>query len=228
MEHLYSTYSNSIQDLCSIMADDNNNQSGSDMLDDSTAFGAEPYAFLEDLLDFDADLETVANGMDWSEFDYAEPDEVKQELVNLSTELETLLSNNDSTSSDPPLIPSEWMIMDRKSRRHRPPLLFEFLILLLDKSHYSSYASFTDSDLGVFQFHQPDKVAALWERIKNRKSEKDMTYDKMARAIRWYYKSGIMIKTNARYTFQFAPETLKKFYQQYNTTTMTNVSCIKE
>jgi hypothetical protein len=114
-------------------------------------------------------------------------------------------------SFDIPLNRKEWLVQDRVSKRHRSPRLFEFLILLLGKSHYESYASFCDRSKGLFQIHQPAKVAELWQAVKSRQSNQKMTYDKFARAIRWYYKSNIMQKTNTRYTFKFSPETLRNY-----------------
>ena len=109
---------------------------------------------------------------------------------------------------DIPANPKEWLIIDQTSRRQRPPFLYEFLILLLHKPEYASYASYKDRKRGIFEISQPDKVAELWEQVKNRQAIQKMTYDKFARAIRWYYKKDIMTKTNARYTFQFSLKTL--------------------
>ncbi|CAF1581305.1 unnamed protein product [Didymodactylos carnosus] len=46
----------------------------------------------------------------------------------------------------------------------------------------------------------------LWQNVKGRYTVRNMTYDKMARALRLYYKSGIMTPVNGRYTFQFGPQ----------------------
>lgn len=127
-------------------------------------------------------------------------------------------------SFDIPLERKEWLITDAISKRQRSPRLFEFLILLLGKSHYESYASFTDRMNGVFQIHQPNKVAELWQAVKSRQSNQKMTYDKFARAIRWYYKSNIMQKTNTRYTFQFSSKTLKNYFLDENNNTTTGFS----
>ncbi|UJR32934.1 hypothetical protein I4U23_020395 [Adineta vaga] len=118
--------------------------------------------------------------------------------------------------SDIPLDRKEWLLPDVSSSRLRSPRLFEFLILLVTKPHYESYASFTDRHKGIFQIHQPEKVAELWQAVKSRQSNQKMTYDKFARAIRWYYKSNIMQKTNTRYTFQFSSETLKSCFVDEN------------
>ncbi len=111
-------------------------------------------------------------------------------------------------SHDIPIDPKEWLVTDQTTRRQRPPRLYEFLILLLHKLHYASYASYKDRALGLFEIYEPEKVADLWQHVKNRQSGQKMTYDKFARAIRWYYKTDIMKKTNARYTFQFSSRTL--------------------
>jgi hypothetical protein len=125
-------------------------------------------------------------------------------------------------SFDIPLDRREWLVQDSLSGRQRSPRLFEFLILLLEKSHYRSYASFTDRSKGIFQIHKPGKIAELWQAVKSRQSNQKMTYDKFARAIRWYYKSNIMQKTNTRYTFQFSSKTLKHYFvDENNNTTMT-------
>jgi len=118
----------------------------------------------------------------------------------------------------------EWLIQDSISKRQRSPRLFEFLILLLGNSRYESYASFTDRSKGIFQIHQPNKVAELWQAVKSRQSNQKMTYDKFARAIRWYYKSNIMQKTNTRYTFQFSSKSLRTYFVDENNNSKTDFS----
>jgi len=132
---------------------------------------------------------------------------------------EILCSTNnpvESSSDDIPTDPKEWLVADQTSRRLRAPRLYEFLFLLLQKPHYASYASFTDKSHGIFKVHEPEKIADLWEQVRNRQSNLKMSYDKFARAVRWYYKSDIMKKTNARYTFQFSLKTLKEFIVDKN------------
>ncbi|CAF0768569.1 unnamed protein product [Adineta steineri] len=129
----------------------------------------------------------------------------------------------DTYSDEIPLNRKEWLIQDSPSQRYRAPRLFEFLILLLRKSHYESYASFTDRSKGIFQVHRPDKIAELWQAVKSRQSQQKMTYDKFARAIRWYYKSNLMQKTNTRYTFQFSSKTLEKYFIDENNNSSTNL-----
>lgn len=130
--------------------------------------------------------------------------------------------------TDIPTDLKEWQVIDIHTQRQRPPRLLEFLILLLEKSHYEPYASYTNRAEGVFHIHQPEKVAQLWEQVKNRHSKQRMTYDKFARAIRWFYKTDTMKKTNTRYTFQFSPKILSASNIDLNNNTLTSISCTDE
>lgn len=109
-----------------------------------------------------------------------------------------------------------WLIEDAVSKRSRAPRLYEFLILLVKNPKYEDLASFIDRKKGTFQIYQPEKVAELWQSVKNRQSNSKMTYDKFARAIRWYYKTNLMKKTNTRYTFQFSSQLLKAYFMDEN------------
>ncbi|CAF0885262.1 unnamed protein product [Rotaria sordida] len=157
-------------------------------------------------------------------------DSLKGWLIDFSPsqfETESTDSLNDFSevpSYDVPLNRKEWLVEDLISKRQRSPRLFEFLILLLGKPQYICYASFIDKSKGIFHLHQPQKVAELWQAVKSRQSNQRMTYDKFARAIRWYYKSNIMQKTNTRYTFQFSARTLKNYFLDENNNTKMSLS----
>ncbi|CAF0864473.1 unnamed protein product [Didymodactylos carnosus] len=101
---------------------------------------------------------------------------------------------------------AEWMVEDYVSHKRRRPYLQEFLRLLLDKPHYLDHASYININKGIFKLHKPQEIATLWQNVKGRYTVRNMTYDKMARALRLYYKSGIMTPVNGRYTFQFGPQ----------------------
>ncbi|CAF1326391.1 unnamed protein product [Rotaria magnacalcarata] len=133
--------------------------------------------------------------------------------------IDSFSDHSEIFSFEIPLNRKEWLVEDLASKRQRSPRLFEFLVLLLGKPQYKSYASFIDKAKGVFQIYQPEKVAELWQSVKSRQSNQRMTYDKFARAIRWYYKSNIMQKTNTRYTFQFSSKTLKNYFVDENNNT---------
>jgi hypothetical protein len=99
---------------------------------------------------------------------------------------------------------TEWMVRDNSSYKIRPPKLYEFLRLLLDNSRYISYASWVNDREGLFKIHKPIQVAYLWKQVKVRKTNGCMDYDTFARGIRYYYKSGTMIKTHTKHTYCFA------------------------
>ncbi|CAF4583768.1 unnamed protein product [Rotaria sp. Silwood1] len=114
----------------------------------------------------------------------------------------TLLDeNNDDTEF---FNPKEWTMEDPSSSKVRPPRLFDFLCLLLNNLRYASYASWIKKDEGLFKIHNPAKVASLWKKVKLRQTHGLMSYDTFSRAIRYYYKSGLMIKTHRKHTYRFA------------------------
>lgn len=119
----------------------------------------------------------------------------------------------DQSSTEVPNRRKYWLIEDKNSKRKRAPRLYEFLVLLVKNPDYEDLASFTDREKGLFQIYKPEKVAALWESVKNRQSNSRMTYDKFARAIRWYYKTNLMKKTNTKYTFQFSTQLLNTYFK---------------
>ena len=108
------------------------------------------------------------------------------------------------TPEDIPYFVNEWQIIDFSSGKARPPRQHEYLRLLLQNSRYASYATWIDRSQGLFKINQPEKVAALWQKVKNRHTEKEMNYNTFARGIRHYYGT-FMIRTNRKYTFQFNP-----------------------
>ncbi|CAF1520695.1 unnamed protein product [Rotaria magnacalcarata] len=185
--------------------DDNGDKLGLDILDEMPLF------------DLDTDMNSYA--LDPSLFDPANLGSFIDDSLLLSNELQPTFIQNEHVSNNTLINSKDWQIMDAVSKRQRPPRLFEFLILLLKNPNYTSYASFTNKSQGIFQIHEPDKVATLWQQVKSRQSLKQMNYDKFARAVRWYYKLGIMQKTNARYTFQFSPKTLEVFHTNHNNDT---------
>ena len=99
---------------------------------------------------------------------------------------------------------TQWTIRDTIARKIRPPKLHEFLRLLLDNERYVSYASWLDKNAGLFKIHKPAQVASLWRQVKIRKPVGSLDYDIFARSIRYYYKSGLMIRTHTKRTYRFA------------------------
>jgi hypothetical protein len=99
--------------------------------------------------------------------------------------------------------PTKWFVTDSITGKLRPPRQNEFLQLLLENSDYSSYLSWIDEDQGLFKIHEPEKIASLWAKVKNRQTNGVMNYETFSRAIRHYYHTGLMIKTHKKHTFRF-------------------------
>ncbi|NXE98191.1 ETV7 factor, partial [Menura novaehollandiae] len=70
-------------------------------------------------------------------------------------------------------------------------LLWEFVYRLLSDSCYEPYIKWEDKEAKVFRVVNPNGLAQLWGNHKNRLN---MTYEKMSRALRHYYKLNIIKK----------------------------------
>lgn len=89
--------------------------------------------------------------------------------------------------------------------------LWQFLLeLLSDASNYSSIA--WEGHDGEFKLVDPDEVARKWGE---RKSKPNMNYDKLSRALRYYYDKNIMTKVHGkRYAYKFDFAGLAQAMQQ--------------
>jgi len=82
-------------------------------------------------------------------------------------------------------------------------LLWDFLQQLLNdpQQRYTSYIAWKNKDTGVFKIVDPAGLAKLWGIQKNHLS---MNYDKMSRALRYYYRVNILRKVQGeRHCYQF-------------------------
>ncbi|NXR54032.1 ETV7 factor, partial [Hippolais icterina] len=70
-------------------------------------------------------------------------------------------------------------------------LLWEYVYQLLSDRRYEPYIRWEDRDAKVFRVVNPNGLAQLWGNHKNRMN---MTYEKMSRALRHYYKLNIIKK----------------------------------
>ncbi|OAF68432.1 hypothetical protein A3Q56_03833, partial [Intoshia linei] len=78
--------------------------------------------------------------------------------------------------------------------------LWQFLLELLSDNANSSFISWESLD-GEFKLVDPDEVARLWGK---RKSKPNMNYDKLSRALRYYYDKNIISKVaGKRYAYKF-------------------------
>ncbi|XP_033322796.1 protein c-ets-1-B isoform X1 [Megalopta genalis] len=78
--------------------------------------------------------------------------------------------------------------------------LWQFLLELLADSSNSTCIAWEGSN-GEFKLTDPDEVARRWGE---RKSKPNMNYDKLSRALRYYYDKNIMTKVHGkRYAYKF-------------------------
>ncbi|UJR09644.1 hypothetical protein I4U23_013878 [Adineta vaga] len=99
-----------------------------------------------------------------------------------------------------------FLIHDHATGKDRRPYLHEFLRLLLEDEEYEHVIQFVDRKQGIFKLNKPNEIAELWKQAKGRNTDNEMTYDKVARALRYYYGSGIMQPNAGRFTFRFGPK----------------------
>uniref|UniRef100_A0A1A8P517 Transcription factor ETV6 n=1 Tax=Nothobranchius rachovii TaxID=451742 RepID=A0A1A8P517_9TELE len=80
-------------------------------------------------------------------------------------------------------------------------LLWDYVYQLLSDSRYENYIRWEDRESKVFRIIDPNGLARLWGNHKNRTN---MTYEKMSRALRHYYKLNIIRKEpGQRLLFRF-------------------------
>ncbi|XP_058840190.1 ets DNA-binding protein pokkuri [Topomyia yanbarensis] len=119
-------------------------------------------------------------------------------------------SNSSPTgSSSAPTTPGAFLPVKREFFPDSPEpntngrLLWDFLQQLLNdpSQRYSRYIAWKCRDTGVFKIVDPAGLAKLWGQQKNHLS---MNYDKMSRALRYYYKVNILRKVQGeRHCYQF-------------------------
>ena len=81
-------------------------------------------------------------------------------------------------------------------------LLWDFLQQLLNDpaQRYTNYIAWKNHETGVFKIVDPAGLAKLWGIQKNHLS---MNYDKMSRALRYYYRVNILRKVQGeRHCYQ--------------------------
>uniref|UniRef100_A0A0N4ZSL9 ETS domain-containing protein n=1 Tax=Parastrongyloides trichosuri TaxID=131310 RepID=A0A0N4ZSL9_PARTI len=79
--------------------------------------------------------------------------------------------------------------------------LWQFLKELLENKEYSQYIEWTNKNDKEFKFNDPEGVARLWGA---RKRKSKMNYEKLSRALRYYYDKNIIRKvTGHKYKYRF-------------------------
>ena len=86
--------------------------------------------------------------------------------------------------------------------------LWEFTLRVIKKPKYQYMVSWENQKEGLFRFRDAQAFAALWGKHRNRPN---MTYDKVARALRYYYRRDILNQVGGRLTYRFSKR-LNKLY----------------
>ncbi|MEE6480071.1 hypothetical protein FKM82_012446 [Ascaphus truei] len=88
--------------------------------------------------------------------------------------------------------------------------LFEYLYEALCNPDTTSCIQWVDRPNGIFQFvsKNKEKLAELWGKKKG--NRKIMTYQKMARALRNYARTGEIMKIRRKLTYQFSAVVLER------------------
>ncbi|XP_047431526.1 transcription factor Spi-C isoform X2 [Mugil cephalus] len=98
----------------------------------------------------------------------------------------------------------------RNSKGRKKLRLYEYLHEALNDPSMGDSIQWTDSGTGTFHFvsKNKEKLAECWGQRKG--NRKTMTYQKMARALRNYSRTGEIIKVRRKLTYQFNPDILHR------------------
>ncbi|XP_075885994.1 transcription factor Spi-C isoform X1 [Nelusetta ayraudi] len=98
----------------------------------------------------------------------------------------------------------------RSSKGRKKLRLYEYLHEALNNPNMGDSIQWTDSGCGTFHFisKNKEKLAESWGQRKG--NRKTMTYQKMARALRNYSRTGEIRKVRRKLTYQFSSDILHK------------------
>ncbi|XP_019748433.1 ETS translocation variant 3-like protein isoform X3 [Hippocampus comes] len=106
----------------------------------------------------------------------------------------------------------DWAYKPAWSPGSRQVQLWHFLLELLGGSGGQSDTIGWGGEWGEFVIHNPERLARLWGE---RKGKPHMNYDKLSRALRYYYNKRILHKTKGKrftYKFNFSKLVLVNFH----------------
>ncbi|XP_057599786.1 transcription factor Spi-C-like [Hippopotamus amphibius kiboko] len=107
-------------------------------------------------------------------------------------------------------------LLQQKGGKGRKKLrLLEYLHETLCNPEMASCIQWIDQTKGIFQFvsKNKEKLAQLWGKRKG--NRKTMTYQKMARALRNYGRTGEIVKIRRKLTYQFGEAILQRLSPSY-------------
>ncbi|XP_060560863.1 uncharacterized protein LOC132720696 [Ruditapes philippinarum] len=106
-------------------------------------------------------------------------------------------------------VPTEEELQAQREKKMKSQHLWEFIYDMLNNPLYNpSILKWENQNEGVFRFVQSESVAQLWGTLK---SNENMTYEKLSRAMRHYYKRGILERVEGRrLVYKFSMATLER------------------
>uniref|UniRef100_UPI0037E97676 transcription factor PU.1a n=1 Tax=Semicossyphus pulcher TaxID=241346 RepID=UPI0037E97676 len=105
----------------------------------------------------------------------------------------------------------------RRDSNKKKIRLYQFLLDLLRNGDMSDSIWWVDQEKGIFQFSTKHKEALASHWGVQKGNRKKMTYQKMARALRNYGKTGEIKKVKKKLTYQFSEEVLKNLFIRHYT-----------
>ncbi|XP_034528951.1 transcription factor Spi-C [Notolabrus celidotus] len=120
------------------------------------------------------------------------------------------VSLSHSVQSEIPQFYSVLPPQSRGSKGRKKLRLYEYLHEALNDPNMGDSIQWTDSSSGTFHFisKNKEKLAECWGQRKG--NRKTMTYQKMARALRNYSRTGEIMKVRRKLTYQFNPDILHR------------------
>ncbi|XP_074540233.1 fli-1 proto-oncogene, ETS transcription factor-related sequence isoform X4 [Halichoeres trimaculatus] len=121
------------------------------------------------------------------------------------------------TDPAPRIVPDPYQTLGPISSRLANPgsgqiQLWQFLLELLSDSNNATIITWEGTN-GEFKMTDPDEVAKRWGE---RKSKPNMNYDKLSRALRYYYDKNIMTKVHGkRYAYKFDFQGISQAHQSH-------------
>ncbi|KAF1582776.1 ETS translocation variant 3-like protein, partial [Eudyptes moseleyi] len=95
----------------------------------------------------------------------------------------------------------DWAYKAESSPGSRQNQLWHFILELLWKEEFRHVIAWQQGEYGEFVIKDPEEVARLWGQ---RKCKPQMNYDKLSRALWYYYNKRILHKTKGkRFTYKF-------------------------
>uniref|UniRef100_A0A3B4AEV9 Uncharacterized protein n=1 Tax=Periophthalmus magnuspinnatus TaxID=409849 RepID=A0A3B4AEV9_9GOBI len=144
-------------------------------------------------------------------------DEVSRRNSWSSTMAPVPKEHNRATEPAPRIIQDPYQTLGPLSSRLANPgsgqiQLWQFLLELLSDSSNSGIITWEGTN-GEFKMTDPDEVAKRWGE---RKSKPNMNYDKLSRALRYYYDKNIMTKVHGkRYAYKFDFQGISTAHQSH-------------